>query len=207
MIIQNEAGEDVEVFTAAEVTARETAMRTTVEGEFKPRLDEATTKLTEAEKRAVERAGEFGEFRKLRDEDVAKLAEKDRIIYENTLRLNEANDKRVAAEQATVQSNVDTAIKAKAGENPKLIEKINEMWKIIGVEAVTPEQIDAKLAMVLGAISTTTPDLLATVNGFPGGGYQPPVVQKEGDKTFADTESGKGLAAELGLTLETPKKS
>lgn len=205
MKITNDEGEEIEVFTAAEVQAREATVRTTVEGEYKPKLDEATTKLTEAEKRAAERAGEFGEFRKLRDEDVAKLAEKDRIIYENTLRLKEADDKRIESEQKTLKASVDAAIKAKAGDNPKLIEKINEVWGVVNIDATTPEQITAKLDMVLGAISTTAPDLLSTVNGFSGGAFQPPTPPKKDGESFADSEQGKAAAAEIGLTLEAPK--
>lgn len=194
----------MEVFTADEVTAREEAARTAVKGEYEPKLTDLTGKLTEAEKRAAERAGEFAEFRKLRDEDVAKLSEKDRIIYENQVRFDAAEKQRTADAETAQKSAVDNAIKAKAGDNAALIEKMTTMWDVIKVDAKTPEQIEAKMLMVLGAISTTTPDLVATVNGFGGGSFQPPSTKKDGD-SFADTEGGKSLGAKLGLKLETPK--
>lgn len=46
----------------------------------------------------------------------------------------------------------------------------------------------------------TTPDVSA---GGQGGGTAP---SGGGDKNFADTEDGKGLAAKMGLKLEVPKK-
>ena len=81
------------------------------------------------------------------------------------------------------------------------------MWSIIGIDAVTPEQMDSKTKMILGAISQTEPDLLASVSGFSNGSFEPP-VDKNASKTdgsFADTDKGKAIAADLGLTLE-PKK-
>lgn len=205
MKIENEAGEEIEVYTAEEVTARETAAREAAVGEYKPKLDEVTGKLSEAEKRAAERAGEFKEFRKLREEDVAKLSEAERTIYENGLRLKEADDARVkdAADRQTAA--VTAAIKAKAGDNAKLAEKMTELWPLFGIEANTPEQIEAKTMMVLGAISTTTPDLVASVNGFGGGSYAPPAPAVKEGESFADTDAGKAAAAELGLVLEAPK--
>ena len=60
--------------------------------------------------------------------------------------------------------------------------------------------------MILGAINATEPDLLANVAGFSGGSWNPPSAKKEEDKSFADTDSGKSLAAELGLKLEVDNK-
>lgn len=194
----------MEVFTAEEVTARETAAADKIKGEYEPKVTDLAGKLSEAEKRAAERAGEFAEFRKLRDEDVAKLSEKDRIIYENQVKLDAAEKARVLDAETTHKNTVASAIKAKAGDNAPLVEKITTMWDLIKVDANTPEEIDAKMLMVLGAISTTTPDLVATVNGFGGGSYRPPQEKKEGD-SFADTAPGKGLADRLGLKFEAPK--
>ncbi len=42
----------------------------------------------------------------------------------------------------------------------------------------TPEQIEQKTMMILGAIGTTQPDLIATVNGFQGGTFVPPTTTK-----------------------------
>lgn len=207
-MIEGDDGAEVEVYTAEEVAAAKTEAATAAakakDDEYTPKLAEVTGKLTEAEKAAAQRAGEFAQFRKLSDEQVAALTEKDRIIYQNGLALKESEDKRVAAETKNQTDAVNTVIKAKANGNAELQKKIEEMWPLIGVEATTPEQIELKAQMVLGAISTTTPNLIASAAGF-NGTYTPPGGEGEG-QSFAATEGGKGLADKLGLTLEVPKK-
>lgn len=208
-MIEGDDGEQVEVYTADEVTAAKTEAATAAakakEDEYTPKLTELTGKLTEAEKAAAARAGEFAHFRKLSDEQVAELNEKDRIIYQNSLALKESEDKRIASETAHQTAAVDAVIKSKSNGNADLEAKIKEMWPLIGVEASTPEQIELKAQMVLGAISTTTPNLIASAAGF-NGTYIPPGGGDGEGKTFADTEAGKGLADKLGLVLEVPKK-
>lgn len=199
-------GEQVEVFTAAEVEAAKTEIKTTVEAEYAPKLADLTTKITAAETAAAARAGEFTNFRKLSDEQVAALAEKDRIIYQNSLVLKEEQDKRVALEKTTHDNAVTSVIKGKAGTNADLQKKMEEMWPLIQIEALTPEQMEAKAQMVLGAISTTTPNLLAGVIGFTGS-YAPPSGDDDGKKGFGETERGKAMAGALGLLTEAPKKS
>lgn len=205
--ITNDAGEEIEVFTADEVAVARTEAETKVKGEFEPKVNELTEKLTDAEKRAAERAGEFAQFRKLSDEAVAKLSVAERTIYENGLALNQANDRAKTAEEAGRKAVVDNVIKTVANGNQPLIDKMNEMWPLISIEALTPEQIEAKAKVVLGALSTTVPDLVATANGFSGGSYQPPVQQKKEGESYADTDAGKAAAAELGLMVEPPKKA
>jgi hypothetical protein len=142
----------------------------------------------------------------LSEEQVAKLDEKDRIIYENQVQIKNGVDQRIADVAAAQKVVVTNAIKAKAGDNTKLVEKMTEMYDLIGVKAETPEQIEAKVLMTLGAIGTSTPDLVATVAGFAGGSYAPPVVVGNEGKSYADSPEGKAGANELGLTLEAPKK-
>lgn len=211
MKVQNDDGQEVEVYTADEVkTQADAAVATAVaakETEFSVVKTELEGKLTDAEKRAQERSGEFAQFRKMSDEDKAKLTVAERTIYENGLALAQANEARVAADTAALTERVNGVIKSKAGDNVKLSEKMKEMWPLITIEATTPEQIEAKAQMVLGAISSTVPDLLANVSGFNGGSYLPPQPEKKEGETFADTAAGKGLAGELGLTIEPPKKA
>lgn len=211
MKVQNDDGQEVEVYTADEVkTQADAAVATAVaakETEFSVVKTELEGKLTDAEKRAQERSGEFAQFRKMSDEDKAKLTVAERTIYENGLALAQANEARVAADTAALTERVNRVIKSKAGDNVKLSEKMKEMWPLITIEATTPEQIEAKAQMVLGAISSTVPDLLANVSGFNGGSYLPPQPEKKEGETFADTAAGKGLAGELGLTIEPPKKA
>lgn len=205
--ITNDEGEEIEVFTAEEVQAQVTAASTAKEAELTPKITTLETELSGAKTALASRANEFAQFRKLSDEQVAQLTEKDRIIYENGLALADANEKRLIAEKATLEATIDGSIKAKAGDNKALADKMKEMWPIINVEAVTPEQIEAKTQMILGAISTTQPDLVATANGFMGGTFIPPITKTGESKAFGDTPEGKAGAAELGLVIEPPKAS
>lgn len=204
MIIQNDAGEDVEVFTADEVTAKAAEAAAAKEAEYAPKLADLTGKLTDAERRAQERAGEFQNVRKLNEEQVAKLTIAERTIYENGLALDQLNKDRIATEETNRKNAVTSVIKAKAGNNTDLETKMTEMWDKITVDATTPEQMEAKAQMVLGAISVSSPDLVATANGF-SGSFAPPVQQRKEGDSFADTKEGQGLAGMLGLKTETPK--
>lgn len=203
----NEAGEEIEVYTAAEVQERETAARTAAEGEWKPKVEDLTGKLTAAEQAAAQRAVEFGHFRKLSEDQVKKLSEQEAIIYNNQLKLEEANGRNETNQKTAHENAVATAIRAKIGTDESLFTKVKDMYALIGIEATTTEQIEKKVLATLGAIGQTEPNLLATVNGFSGGSYQPPKpTDKKDGESFADTDKGKGIAAILGLTLEKPKK-
>lgn len=192
-------GAEVEVYTADELAAAKAAERTAVEGEYKPKLEEATGKLTAAEKRAAERAGEFKQFRELNEKQVEELSEKDRIIYENTKALKLATDEIHAERNKGIEAQVAAAIAGKAAGNDKLATRMKDMWSVIGIDATTPEQIALKANMVLGALSTTEPDLVASVGTFSGAAMPPGTGKK--DEGFAETEKGKAAAAELGLKL------
>jgi hypothetical protein len=204
-IIDESSGEEIEVFTAEEVQAQAAAAVAAKDAEYAPQITQLTEKLTDAEKRAQERAGEFATFRKLSDEAVAKLDVAQRTIYENGLALEEERQKRVAAETANVETLRDSVITTKANGSAELVQKMKDMWPIIGINANTREEMETKATMVLGALSTTVPDLVAVANNFSGGSYQPPVTQKKEGESFADTDAGKAAASELGLVIETPK--
>lgn len=194
-------GVETEVYTADEVAAVRVEAAAAKDAEFAPVKTELEGKLTAAETAAAARAGEFAQFRKLNEEQVAKLTIAERTIYENGLRLKEAEDARVATEEAGKKAAVTAVINAKAGTNAKLAEKMTEMWPLIGVEATTADQLEAKAQMVLGALSTTVPDLVAQAAGFSGGSYTPPVTKAKEGESYADSAAGKALAAEIGLVI------
>lgn len=198
-------GEEIEVYTAAELEAAKGEVRTTVEGEYKPQLTAAETEKERLNNLLKDRAEEFKGFRKLRDEDVAKLDVAQRTIYENGLALNEEREKNAKAEKDRKEMVITTAIKGKAGADEKLATKIRSIYDAINVEANTPEEIERRLGMALGAIGASEPDLLANVAGFSGGSYKPPQEVKK-DEGFGATDAGKAAAKELGLILEPPKK-
>ena len=195
----NEAGEEIEVFTAEDVAAA----KTEIENQYKPQVEQTQKERDEARAALAERTGDFARFRKLNEDQVKQLSEKDRIIYENSLALAKANDDRVEGEKKVLNSNIDTALRAKVGTNDKLFEEAKKMWDIVGITAVTPEEIAAKTNIVLGALSQAQPDLIAS-SGFAGGSFEPPKVVTT-EKSFADTPEGEAAAKELGLFVE-PKK-
>lgn len=203
-IIDETSGEEVEVYTADEVEAAKTEAVTAKETELNPRIKTLEEELTGAKTALGQRANEFAQFRKLNDEQVAKLTETERQLYENGLVLEQERQKRITAEETTRTATVDGVIKVKSNGNQALADKMKEMWAVIDIDANTPEQIEAKATMVLGALSTTVPDLVAAANAFMGGSYTPPVTKPKEGETFADSPEGKAAAAELGLTLEAP---
>lgn len=202
----NEAGEEIEVYTADEVQTRESAAATAKEAEYKPQIEKLNGELTDAQKRAAERAGEFAQFRELSKEQVAKLGEAERTIYENGVALENERKKNSTLETDRITREVNATIAKKVGNDAKVVEKVRSMYEMINLNAVTPEEIEIRVNAAIGAIGTTAPDIAAQINGFSGGSFAPPTVKKEGEQSYADTEQGKAAANALGLVLEAPKK-
>jgi len=205
----NEDGAEIEVFSADEVKAQTTAAvdaaKKEVEGQYAPKVTELEKELGGAKSALAARAGEFANFRKLSDEAVAKLDEAQRTIYNNGLILEEERKKTADAEKARLETQVDGAIRATAGTDEKLYTKMKSMFGTIAIEATTPEQIQNKIKMVVGAIGATEPDLVASVANF-SGGFRPPVTAKAEGESFADTDKGKAFAKDIGLVIPEPKK-
>lgn len=204
MVLVEIEGVETEVFTAADVAARETAIRETVTGEFTPKLTQAEKDLGEARKALGERAGEFATFRKLSDEQVAALSVAQRTIYENGLVIADQQAKIEGQAKTAHETAVTALIKSKAGSDATLTEKLTDMYKIINIDDSTPDGREARANAALGAIGGTQPDLLAAAGLSFGGGFTPPVKQKE-EKSYADSDAGKAGAAEFGLITEEPK--
>lgn len=201
-------GVEVDVFTSEEVAAREAGVRTTVEGEYKPKLTAAETETARVAKLLEDRTKEFGqartEFKRLSDEQYAKLDEKDKVIYDNQLLLADKDKTITESNQKAKESAIDSAIRAKVGSDANLFTKVKEMYGLINLEDLTPDAISVRVAAALGAIGTTAPDLLAAA-GFSSGGFEPP-QRDVGKESFADTERGKEIAKSLGISLEAPKQ-
>lgn len=204
MKIINDDGDEIEVYTADEVKSQvETAVKTK-ETEFTTVKTTLEQELTQAKDALGQRAGEFKNFRKLNDDVLAKLDIAQRTIYENGLALENARVARETSDKALREGQIDAALRLKAGSDEKLLTKMKDMWNIIGIDAQTPEAIESKTRMILGAISTTEPDLMASVAGFRGGSWNPPEVQKKDDTTVNPslaTPAGQGFAKDLGLKL------
>lgn len=194
-------GVETEVFTAADVTARETAVR----GEFEPKLTAAQQEADRLSGLLKERAEEFKGFRKLSDEQVEKLDIASRTIYENGLALEAEREKNAGYAKAAKESAIDVAIRSKVGTDAKLFEEAKKMYQIVGLEDNTPEGIAARATAAFGALSTSQPDLLASAGFSFGGGFAPPEEKSKGEQTFADTDAGKEFAKKMGMVIEPPK--
>lgn len=202
-------GVETEVYTTEEVQAREAATRTTVEGEFAPKLQEQVDLRTAAEKRADEKATQLSQqrttFEKLSEEQLTKLSDAERIIYNNQKLMAESSEREIASAKTAKENAISAAIRAKVGTDQKLFDKTKDMYSLLGLDDSSPEAIATRVTAALGALGSTEPDLLASA-GFMGGSFAPPVqVKKAGEPTFADSEEGKAGAAELGIILEAPK--
>lgn len=203
---KNEDGSEIEVYTADDVKAATVTAVTAATTEFNGVKTKLEGELTTAQTALAARAGEFKQFRELNKDLVDKLGVAERTIYENQLAQHKQQEERIESEKKAKESLVDASLRAKAGTDEKLFKKLKDTYTIIGVEANTPAEIEKKTMMVLGALNTSEPNLLAGVAGFQSGSWTPPVAQKEGSESFADTERGKAGAKELGIVLEIPKK-
>lgn len=198
--IFNDSGEEIEVYTADEVEALKSDAIKAKEEEFGTTLTAKETELAEAKKALGERAGEFKQFRKLTDDTVAKLGLAEQTIYANQLAMEEmrlANEENV---KKSVENSVDTAIRARVGSDDKLYTKVKEVYSVLGIRASTNDEITSKVNMAIGAIGISEPDLMTSL-GFSGGSFQPAGEKTEETKSYADTEAGKSLAANIGLKL------
>src|ERR1035437_6568713 len=162
-------GSEIDVFTKEEMKAAADEAVKTASDEFTVKLTDAEKQIADANKALGERAGEFKQFRKLSDEAVAKLGVAERTIYDNTLLMQKMNEDKITSEKKVLDASVDSVIRARVGTDEKAFVKIKEMWSLLGIEAITPDQMLQKTNMILGAISMSQPDLLATVAGFGGG--------------------------------------
>lgn len=209
-ILDEDGVTEIEVYTADEVKARETSAAETAikakEAEFGTAKTALEKELGDAKAALATRAGEFKQFRKLSDDALAKLDEAQRTIYNNGLLLEEERKKGADFQKATHDAQVTAVLKAKSGNDPKLFEKLKEVYDVLGIEALTAEQIEKKAGMALGSLRVSEPDLVASVIGVGGGSAMPPGPTHQADKGFGDSDRGKALASELGLTLEPKKK-
>lgn len=199
-------GVETEVYTAAEVAERETAARTAAEGEWKPKFEDVSGKLTKAEEAAAARAVEFGQFRKLSEDQVKQLSEKDAIIYANQLALQAEREKFAAADKLVYDSTVDTAIRKLTGSDQKLFDETRKMYELVGLDDASPDAITQRAKVAFAGIAQTQPDLLSAA-GFSasGGSFEPPKAKEEAQQTYATTDAGKDMAKKLGLDVPEKK--
>lgn len=192
-----------------EVMAKVTEAVTAKETEFNGIKTTLETELDGTKKRLAERSSEFAHFRKLSEDDKKKLSTLELQLYENQEVQENERVAREAQAKEQHEKNVESFIRTKSGTDEKLFAKMKEMWGVFGVNAVTPEEMEQKSKMIIGAIGNSEPDLLASIGGINGAALAPGQGQngqKEEKKDgFGTTDAGKGLASDIGIVIEKPK--
>lgn len=195
---------EIEVFTTDELAAKVAEATAAAEGVWKPKLGELETKLTEAQQRVADRAVQMGQFRKLSDEQKAKLDETQRLLYDNMELLDAERTKNAGADKKAYDTAVASAIRGIVGKNDVLFGKVKDMYDVIQLEDVTPEQVAVRAKAAFGALGMSSPDLLASAGFRTDGAFEPPSEKKDPNakESFADTPEGKAAAAALGLKID-----
>ena len=194
-------GEQVEVYTAAERQADIDAAKAEVEGQYKPKLTAAETEAQRLsgllDTRSREFEGARTEFKRLTDEQKGKLSATELALYQNQEVLATERESAAKTYKAIHDSAVDVAIRARTGSNEEVFKKVKEMYALINLEDLTPEQIATRVNAAVGAIGTTERDLLAGA-GFAGGGFEAPSAAED---TKAITPKQAEIAKNLGIAL------
>lgn len=197
-------GVEVEVYTATEHTAAVDAAKAAVQAEYDPKLSAAENEKIRLEGLLEVRAGEIKGIKRLSDEAVAKLSVAERVNYDNTIKIAEQQEKSEKDAAEAKKNTITTVIKAKVGNDVKLLEEATKMYGLVGLDDTTPEQIAIRVDAAIGALARTQPNLLATAGFSSVGDFRPP-VQDDTQKSYADTPEGKEAAKKFGLITELPK--
>lgn len=157
MIVKNEAGEDVEVFTAEEVTAKATEEAERVAGEKQVELDALQVEkdeLAEKLQKAQDKEQNFANLRKKADGTEVEINE------ELKKQIDAINQKIDAVAQRPVEDAVQEFIKTNVGEEKEKKELFNYYFKKLGVEAKTKEEVTkaANEALTLATGGEYKPD-------------------------------------------------
>lgn len=182
----NDEGEEVEAYTADEITAERTARETAVAD-----AQEARTALAAKTNDIVNMRQGFKKLADMNDEEKAKLSEEQRITMQ---RLETVE----AARQRDLEEGKEALFNSLAGNDEKVKEKLKEKYALVQMPESSLEEIRARM----NSVSTWAFAELGMVNNqpvapvLPGGGGAP-VFTPPGGKGFADTQQG----AQLGQAL------
>jgi len=197
MIVQNEAGEDIEVFTAEERDAYANEIAEQKIGETKSDYEK---RISEREEFFNQQSGNVSNLRKTLEDKNNKLSVAEKQMAEMLIKQEDS-------EKARLDYAFDLKIKEKANGNADIEKKIRENLSMVNIDAKTPEQIEAKINFAYGGVLQQNPDLLAVSRGFSGtgtvypGGNKPP----EKKENLADTERVQQVGKMYGFITEAPK--
>lgn len=158
-----------------------------------------TREIEETKQRLAKLENKDFNFRKLENmtqEEIAKLSARELEVQKQMEALQEKTHEFT---QKQIDAAKKSALSKLAGADQELQTRILSNYDRIKDEAVTEEEITNKMieAYTLTTGSGPSVNPLAQAMGFSGMGLPP----TEQDKSFADTERGKELAASLGMNI------
>ena len=187
MLIENEKGEEITVFTAEEKAAAEAAIKAEYEAKLvdkdnhlKSKLDEFSKGKTASELKDAERDAAVAEAKKIAEEAKASVTNSEEK-RQNTLK--------------------EVAMKKYVGNNPELKAKFDESWSLINLEIKDDSDVTRKAELVANMLGYNNQSNLGSMSM--GGGYAPAVSSVEKEKSDADHQ--KFMDALPGMDSFIPK--
>lgn len=191
----NDEGEEVEAFTADEITAERTARETAVAD-----AAEARQALANKTNDIVAMKNGFKKLADMNDEEKAKLSEEQRVTMQ---RLEAVEGQR----QRDLQEAKEVMFKSLAGNDQKVLDKLKEKYDLVQMPESSLEEIRTRINSVqpwafaeLGMVNNHP---VAPV--IPGAGGAPVFSSPDGAR-FADSEKGEQLGNALFGDALTPKE-
>lgn len=194
-IIKDENGDDVEVYTAAELEEQKQAALE----EFKTNNPDKTEELEELQKELDKKDAELAKANE-KGSNFAKLrAEQKKIEEDIDSKISSAKREVI---ESVMKDHFNETMKSLAGEDEELRKKIEFNYKRLGDNPVTKDEISSKLRDAYLLASKTSDD---GVNNsvFASGGVGKLNI-KNNDKKFSQDE--KALGAKLGLSAKDFEK-
>lgn len=204
MKILNDEGTEIEVFTAEE---RDAYAATQVEQKVGETKSEYETRIKEMGAIMDEQKVNFTKVRERDKDAVAKMSQLERELYESNIARQKADEEKATAEKQRFDAMVESEIKAKAAGNKDLEDKIRANMAFISIDARTPEQVQAKVALARGGVFEQHPDMLAVAGGYTGSVYPGGVRPDDAKKSYADTPEGQAAMKAAGFLTDAQVKA
>lgn len=205
----------------ADLKAKVTELTTTVQTANKEvvTLKESNTKLGEDIKKKdgvidqknrdlIGARKQYTEMSKRTKEELDAMTDAERESLERAEKLEKDAQEREKKDeefrQGQIKSQRSQIFKSITGKRADLIPKLEENFnRIVGADkAATKEEIEKFANDAYNMLGTIKVDPIRSATN--DGGGEP--GNEGGEKTFADTDEGKGLAKVLGIPVEEPKK-
>lgn len=191
-------GNEMEVYTSEELTAREQAAAAAIEEKYKPVVEENTKTKGELAQERKFRAEQAINFKKLRDmtpeekKDLSPTDIENRRIAEQTadeltqLKKEKEDDAKIHSEKLKTN-----AIKRWAGEDADLKKKLEDNWEIINLKATDEDTAAqrAEMAMNMTGLRKNNPLRQSWSGDAPKKGIE---------DNFKETERGKAADKLIG---------